>query len=124
MSTALPLTRADCLALDQTDILAPLREQFALPAGTIYLDGNSLGVLPKATAGRVQQAVTAEFDPARMHLAHLGDEGGGAGIGLHRDALDSIDLHVDRHGWLQKTLGVGCPVTSARFRTDRPGHGR
>jgi kynureninase len=61
MRTDLPSTRADCLARDQADILAPLREQFALPEGTIYLDGNSLGVLPKATAARVQQAVTAEW---------------------------------------------------------------
>ncbi|MBL8304887.1 MAG: kynureninase [Ideonella sp.] len=61
MRTDLPLTRADCLARDQADILAPLREQFALPEGTIYLDGNSLGVLPKATAARVQQTVTEEW---------------------------------------------------------------
>ena len=61
MTADTPLTRIDCLALDEADILAPLREQFALPEGTIYLDGNSLGVLPKATAGRVQQAVTAEW---------------------------------------------------------------
>ncbi len=57
----LPLTRADCLARDQADPLGPLREQFALPEGTIYLDGNSLGVLPAATAARVQQVVTGEW---------------------------------------------------------------
>ena len=55
------MTRDDAQALDATDALAPLREQFALPPGLIYLDGNSLGVLPKTTAARVQQVVTAEW---------------------------------------------------------------
>jgi len=54
-------TRDQALALDAADLLAPLREQFALPQGTIYLDGNSLGVLPKTTAARVQQVVTQEW---------------------------------------------------------------
>ena len=51
----------DCEVLDQQDPLRALREQFDLPAGVIYLDGNSLGVLPKATPGRVAQAVTQEW---------------------------------------------------------------
>ncbi|ODV01063.1 MAG: kynureninase [Rubrivivax sp. SCN 70-15] len=55
------MTRDDALALDAADPLAPLRDQFALPDGVIYLDGNSLGVLPKATAARVQQVVTEEW---------------------------------------------------------------
>ena len=50
-----------CLALDAADPLAPLREAFALPDGVIYLDGNSLGALPKATAARVQQVVQDEW---------------------------------------------------------------
>ena len=54
-------TRQDCLALDAHDALAPLREQFSLPEGLIYLDGNSLGVLPKTAAARVQQVVTQEW---------------------------------------------------------------
>jgi kynureninase len=58
-------TRADCLARDQGDSLAPLRDQFDLQAideqSLIYLDGNSLGVLPKATAARVQQVITDEW---------------------------------------------------------------
>jgi kynureninase len=54
-------THQDILALDARDDLAPLRDLFDLPAGTIYLDGNSLGVLPRATAARVQQVVADEW---------------------------------------------------------------
>jgi kynureninase len=54
-------TREEALALDAADPLAALREQFSLPAGTIYLDGNSLGVLPCATAARVQQVLADEW---------------------------------------------------------------
>src|SRR5687767_400741 len=57
----MPTTRQDCLALDAQDPLAALRDQFDLPEGVIYLDGNSLGVLPRATAARVQQAVQHEW---------------------------------------------------------------
>ncbi|NKI93017.1 kynureninase [Rhizobacter sp. SG703] len=54
-------TRHDCLGLDARDELAPLRDLFDLPDGTIYLDGNSLGALPRATAVRVQQVAAAEW---------------------------------------------------------------
>jgi kynureninase len=55
------MNRADCLALDTQDPVAALRDQFALPEGKIYLDGNSLGVLPKATAARVAEVVQREW---------------------------------------------------------------
>ena len=55
------MTRDDAQALDAADALAPLREQFVLPPGLIYLDGNSLGVLPRTTAARVQQVVQQEW---------------------------------------------------------------
>ncbi|MEO7243609.1 MAG: kynureninase [Rubrivivax sp.] len=54
-------SRADAAALDATDPLAPLRDQFELPDDVIYLDGNSLGVLPKATAARIEQVVRDEW---------------------------------------------------------------
>jgi kynureninase len=58
-------TREACAACDAHDPLAPLRDQFALDAidaeGLIYLDGNSLGVLPKATRDRVRQVVDDEW---------------------------------------------------------------
>ena len=55
------MTRNDCAALDAADALAPLREAFHLPDSVIYLDGNSLGALPKATAARLQQVVREEW---------------------------------------------------------------
>jgi len=55
------MNRNDALALDADDPLAPLRAQFHIPEGLIYLDGNSLGVLPRATAARVQQVVQQEW---------------------------------------------------------------
>jgi kynureninase len=56
-----PTTLQDCRALDAQDPLRALRDLFALPAGVIYLDGNSLGALPKAAAARVAQAITAQW---------------------------------------------------------------
>jgi kynureninase len=54
-------TRDEALALDAADPLAPLRDLFELPDEVIYLDGNSLGALPRAAAGRAQQVVTQEW---------------------------------------------------------------
>ena len=54
-------TLEHCRQLDAQDPLRDLRHQFDLPDGVIYLDGNSLGVLPKATAARVAEVVTQEW---------------------------------------------------------------
>src|SRR5258705_9579414 len=55
------LTRAECLARDKADPLAPFRERFVLPEGVVYLDGNSLGALPKVAIERVKKAVDVEW---------------------------------------------------------------
>ena len=55
------LTRDDVAALDATDVLAARRERFELPEGIIYLDGNSLGALPRATPGHVARLVREEW---------------------------------------------------------------
>lgn len=57
---ALP-TRDDLARLDADDTLAPLRARFRLPAGVIYLDGNSLGALPSATSARLSEVVEAQW---------------------------------------------------------------
>jgi kynureninase len=61
VQTDLRTSRANAQALDARDPLATLRERFALPDGVIYLDGNSLGAQPKATAARVADTVTREW---------------------------------------------------------------
>jgi kynureninase len=48
-------------ALDAADPLAPFRARFALPDGVTYLDGNSLGALPRATAARVRTVLEREW---------------------------------------------------------------
>lgn len=57
----IPTTRDQALALDAQDPLRTLRANFTLPEGVIYLDGNSLGVLPAATPARVAQVVADEW---------------------------------------------------------------
>lgn len=46
---------------DAADPLGGYRERFILPENVIYLDGNSLGALPKDTPKRVQEVVEGEW---------------------------------------------------------------
>jgi len=55
------IAREHALALDAEDALAPWRDRFTLPEGVIYLDGNSLGALPKAVPPRLKRAVEQEW---------------------------------------------------------------
>jgi kynureninase len=55
------VTLDEALALDAADPLAPCRDRFALPEGVIYLDGNSLGALPRATATVVATTIEREW---------------------------------------------------------------
>lgn len=48
-------------ALDAADPLAGCRALFDLPEGVVYLDGNSLGPLPKAVKARMASAVQTEW---------------------------------------------------------------
>ncbi|MBG1233041.1 kynureninase [Aestuariivirga litoralis] len=55
------MNRKDAVALDRKDVFAKKRNAFSIPKGMIYLDGNSLGVLPKAAVARVKHAVEVEW---------------------------------------------------------------
>jgi kynureninase len=76
------LSRAECLALDRADPLRAAREEFALPDGVIYLDGNSLGAMPRTMEARIAAVVREEWG---------------------RDLITSWN----RHGWIDLPRRVG-----------------
>ncbi|RZU02780.1 kynureninase [Rivibacter subsaxonicus] len=117
------MSRDQALALDAKDPLAPLRAAFSLPPGRIYLDGNSLGVLPAATSQRLREVVEHEWgtelieswnsagwieQPGRIgdKIARLVGVGPGELV-----AADSTSVN------LYKVLHAAC----AMQRADRPG---
>ncbi|HEV3187451.1 MAG TPA: kynureninase [Acidimicrobiales bacterium] len=55
------ITRDDCVALDEKDVLAPLRDEFLLNENEIYLDGNSLGPVSRAVTTRVNEVLANEW---------------------------------------------------------------
>jgi kynureninase len=56
-----PRSRADAAALDAADPLGFARERFLVPAGVVYLDGNSLGALPRGVAERLARTIEHEW---------------------------------------------------------------
>ncbi|MGK0720966.1 kynureninase [Leucobacter sp. W1478] len=54
-------SREACLALDAGDALAQYRAEFLLPENVIYLDGNSLGALPRGAASRAREVLEQEW---------------------------------------------------------------
>ncbi|QHE85212.1 kynureninase [Hydrogenophaga sp. BPS33] len=54
-------TLQDCRARDAQDPLRALRELFHIPNNTVYLDGNSLGAMPRSAPARVADVVTREW---------------------------------------------------------------
>jgi kynureninase len=88
------ITRAEALAMDNADQLAQKAAEFILPEGVIYLDGNSLGVMPKAAIVRVKHAVEVEWG---------------------QDLITSWN----KHGWFQAPLKMGDKI--ARLIGAEPG---
>jgi kynureninase len=72
-------------ALDAADPLRTFRERFFIPDGLIYLDGNSLGVLPRAAAARQREVVEREW-----------------GSSLIRSWND--------HGWIESPQRIGARI--------------
>ncbi len=115
-----------CRALDAADPLSPLRAQFQLPSGVVYLDGNSLGALPQAALASVQHALQQEWgqglirswnDAGWIHRAQaVGDAiaplvGAGAGELTVADST-SVNLH--------KVLWAAIGLAQLRGRGDGP----
>ncbi len=64
MTLAIPdtVSRADCEELDASDPLGPFRRRFVVgESDVIYLDGNSLGRLPRDTPPRLSELVEGEW---------------------------------------------------------------
>jgi kynureninase len=55
------LSRDRAVELDRRSPLAARRELFDLPDGVVYLDGNSLGALPRTVPARVQEVVAQQW---------------------------------------------------------------
>ena len=53
--------RADCEAMDARDALAFARERFVIPSSLVYLDGNSLGALPRSVPARLRELAVQEW---------------------------------------------------------------
>jgi kynureninase len=80
------LSRTDLTALDRADPLARWRESFALPEGVVYLDGNSLGALPKATATAMEDLVRRQWG-------------------------EDLITSWTRHGWVDLPRRVGAKIS-------------
>ncbi len=76
------ITRADLELMDAGDPLARFRDQFLLPNGVTYLDGNSLGALPKAALDRLDETARVQWG---------------------RDLITSWNLH----GWIEAPMRLG-----------------
>ena len=61
MSSASMTSREACVARDCVDPLRGFRDRFMIPEGLIYLDGNSLGPMPRAAAGILNRTIEQEW---------------------------------------------------------------
>jgi kynureninase len=129
--------RAWAEQLDAADALAPLRDRFVLPSGTesdlIYLDGNSLGMLPRSSLPRVQDLIEQEWGqglvrswPSWMQLpTQVGDRLGAALLGAAPGQVvvaDSTSVNLFKLAWAAVAARPGrsrIVSDAANFPTDR-----
>ena len=83
-------TRNYAQSLDDSDPLRAFRDRFVIDDDLVYLDGNSLGRLPRATAERLARVVTEQWggrlirawDEGWLELpVEIGDRLGSAALG-------------------------------------------
>jgi len=85
MSDAVTAVSQRANELDAADPLARYRDRFTLPEDIIYLDGNSLGALPKATPGAMQRVVEREWGEGLIRSWNDEHSGGAGWFDLARD---------------------------------------
>ncbi len=127
------MDRDTCLSFDRQDPLASRREEFAVPQDVIYLDGNSLGALPRETLPRLTQVIEQEWGGGLIRSwneahwidapARIGDKiarmiGATAGEVIVADST-SVNLYKLLAGALQLQPGRHFILTEAsNFPTD------
>ncbi|HEX5188111.1 MAG TPA: kynureninase [Streptosporangiaceae bacterium] len=86
--SALPSNRTYAEQLDLADPLARFRDRFVRPDDApIYLDGNSLGALPLATAARIADVVGSEWGHGLVRSWNTW-------VGLPREVGDLVGEHL------------------------------
>lgn len=114
------LTLADCAALDAADPLGALRSQFVpAPEGMIFLDGNSVGAMPRTAPERMARALNHEWSALRRKAWHEADwldapQRIGAGMAAMIGAPPEDVIAVDNTTLnLHKLLAYGLQLAAA-----------
>jgi len=128
------MPRSRAADLDAADPLAGFRDRFApLEPGLIYLDGNSLGMLPAATAQRLAEVIREDWGTGLIRSwAHWMDLPGQVGdlLGEHLlgagpgqvTVCDSTTVNLYKLAWAAVDARPGRPVLVTdddNFPTDR-----
>jgi kynureninase len=114
------LDRESALRRDAQNPLAERSGLFALPEGIVYLDGNSLGALPRAVPARVQEVVTEQWGRGLISSWNTADWINLAGhVGTRIAPLvgaDAADLHLGESTsvGLFKTMVAACRLRPER----------
>jgi kynureninase len=125
------IERAEAEALDAADPLAAWRDRFVTPDGLVYLDGNSLGMTPRATIERLHEVAGTEWAAGLIRSwAHwldmprrVGDRlapiiGVPAGSVVVHDST-TVDLYQLVHAALALAGDGAIAVDAGDFPTDR-----
>jgi kynureninase len=96
----------DPAGFDRSDPLARFRDLFALPEGIIYLDGNSLGPLPRQTKARLNAVVEREWG---QDLIRSWETNGWMALSL------SVGEKIGRLIGAERTSTVACDSTSVNL---------
>jgi kynureninase len=107
-------TRADAEALDARSPLAHTRDRFTIPEDVIYLDGNSLGMLPAGVAERLGRVIEDEWGSGLIRSWNALPTGGGDWIGLARRVAARIAPLV---GAKAAEVHVGDSTSVSLFKT-------
>ncbi|WP_029135719.1 kynureninase [Nakamurella lactea] len=106
---------------DAADPLAHLRDQFLLPDGLVYLDGNSLGALPRAVPGVVADVVSRQWGTEL--IGSWTDAGWWEAPGRVGDAIAPIIGAAPGTVVVADSTSVNlfkAVIAAARLMTDRP----